>query len=86
MGGAAVRLPHRTPIRLTPEPPFGVAHGIKVSRQTSDITDRRDLRCFTRPLDSLPARALMPMSECWDDALRSGAYQAEPGRGDPAPC
>src|SRR6266536_724125 len=62
MDGAALTLPHRTSIRLTPEPPSGAAHRIKASRQTSDSTDRHDLRCFTRPLSSLPARALMPMS------------------------
>jgi hypothetical protein len=60
MDGAAITLRHTTSIRLTPEPPSGAAHRIKASRQTSDSTDRRDLRCFTRPLDSLPARALMP--------------------------
>ncbi len=53
MDGAALTLPHRTSIRLTPEPPSGAAHRIKASRQTSDSTDRHDLRCFTRPLSSL---------------------------------
>ncbi len=60
MDGAAITLRHRTSIHLTPEPPFGAAPRIKASRQTSDTTDRRDLRCFTRPLDSLPARCPVP--------------------------
>jgi hypothetical protein len=72
--GAAITR-HKTSIRLTPEPPTGAAHRIKASTQTSDTTNQHDLRCPTRPLDSLPARALMPNSEhCLPGYLCTGLY------------